>query len=335
MVPLEVPRPRPGALRDERLEPEPLDDSVHRHAERRDFLLYPPSESNTPIPYGSNGHRFVPSIRLELMRDGLEDYEYLYAVAGGAPQAGVSNAADPLADRIIGGLTAYNRNGEYFYELRRQIGLYLGGETAVFPAALPPAQHPRAEGPPASFYVNFQDPAGQPLDDPLVVDGKTYMKIGWQPYSTALGYGWYGDFTQAFYAYVPSGPNPLQRSILYDDYRADQDVRVRPAERHVRRDGLGRVAGPDVPAQQGRDRGDAVRQRRGLQPFLVRTFAVTVTDHKLTLEMGGDGEYTMLNYLDIASPTSTATGCPTTTRRCTRASARTWRMRGWTPTTTA
>ena len=32
-------------------------------------MLYPPSENNSDIPYGANGHRFVPSIRLEMMRD--------------------------------------------------------------------------------------------------------------------------------------------------------------------------------------------------------------------------------------------------------------------------
>ncbi len=43
-----------------------------------DFMLYPPNKDNTPIAYGATNHRFVSSIRFELMRDSLEDYEYLY-----------------------------------------------------------------------------------------------------------------------------------------------------------------------------------------------------------------------------------------------------------------
>ena len=274
------------------------------------FLLYPPSESATPIPYGSNGHRFVPSIRLALLRDGLEDYEYLFALAGGAPQPGVSNAADPLADLIVGGVTAYNRDGDYYQELRRQIGLYVGGETAEFPTALPPSQHPRAQGEPANYYINFQDPAGPPLNDPLIVDGKTYLKIGWQPYSAALGYGWYGDFSQAVAAWVPSGPNPLQSSILYDDFgriktfefdlpNGSYDVTVSvgwPARTYPRN----KVVIEGVTLVDG----------EASSPFLVRTLPVAVRDHKLTLEMGIDLEYTMLNYLDVVVLDTDGDGMP-------------------------
>jgi hypothetical protein len=264
------------------------------------FLLYPPSESATPIPYGSNGHRFVPSIRLALLRDGLEDYEYLFALAGGAPQAGAFNPADPLADLVVGGVTAYCRDGDYLAELRRQIGLYLGGESAEFPSAVPPSGHPRAQGPPRSFYINFQDPAGQPLDDPLVVDGKTYLKIGWSLYDAALGYGWYGDLTQARYAWVPAGPNPLQRSVLYDDFG-----RIKTFEFDLP-NGLYQVtvsvgwAGRTDLHNKVVIEGTPFVDDEASSPYLVRTLTVSVADHKLTLEMGIDGEYTMLNYLDIA-----------------------------------
>jgi len=40
------------------------------------FMLYPPSETNGEIGYGSKNHKFVSSIRFEILRDGLEDYEY-------------------------------------------------------------------------------------------------------------------------------------------------------------------------------------------------------------------------------------------------------------------
>ncbi|HRW09920.1 MAG TPA: DUF4091 domain-containing protein, partial [Caldilineaceae bacterium] len=184
------------------------------------FMLYPPARNNQPISYGSNGHRFVPAIRFELMRDSLEEYEYLYLLAGGQPAVDVANAADPLADKIISGLTSYNRDDDFLYNLRRLIGLKLGGEISEIPDIQPPSSHPRADGPPGDYYLNFQDPAGEPSADPLVVDGKEYLKIGWNEYAAdpSLGYGWYGDMAHVMYQYLGSGPNVLQRSVIYDDW---------------------------------------------------------------------------------------------------------------------
>jgi hypothetical protein len=155
------------------------------------FLMYPPSEVNTNITYGSNGHRFVPSIRLEMIRDGLEDYEYFYLLSGGQPQPGVVNAADAQVDKVITMPTSYTRDSEFMYNLRRLIGLKLGGEIATIPEIAPASVHSRSNGAPGNYYINFQDPSGQPTDNPLTVNGRTYMKIGSNLYSPSLGYGWY------------------------------------------------------------------------------------------------------------------------------------------------
>ncbi len=56
------------------------------------------------------------------------------------------------------------------------------------------------------------------MTNPLVVNGHTYTKIGWTPYDQELGYGWYGDMAHVMYRYLTSGPNELQKSILYDDH---------------------------------------------------------------------------------------------------------------------
>jgi hypothetical protein len=267
------------------------------------FMLYPPSEANEAIPYGANGHRFVPSIRFELMRDSLEDYEYLYLLAGGRPEVGQSNAADAQVDKIITGLTSYTRNSEFMYNLRRLIGLKLGGEIAAIPDIAPPPTHPRAEGPPGNYYINFQDPAGDPAADPLVVDGKTYLKMGAADYDAIDGYGWYSSpdahwMTQ----WLSSGPNVLQRSILYSDWgrpatfefdlpNGEYDVTLsvgwqgRTYSHHqVVIEGVSFVADEATTPQT---------------PYLVRTKTVYVADNKLTLAMGLFDEYTMLNYLDV------------------------------------
>jgi hypothetical protein len=268
------------------------------------FMLYPPSKTNEDIPYGSNNHRFVPSIRFELMRDSLEDYEYLYVLTGGRPEVDQANDADPHVDKIISGLTSYTRDGEFMYNLRRLIGLKNGGEIPTIPNIQPPAGHPRAEGEPSDYYINFQDPQGGPSADPLIVNGNTYMKIGWNEYEadTSLGYGWYGDMAHVMTQYLDSGPNVLQRSILYDDW------------------GRQKVFEFDLPngtysvtvsvGWEGRTYSHHKIDIEGLSfvddeattpasPYIVRTKPVTITDNKLTMAMGIFDEYTMLNYLDI------------------------------------
>lgn len=267
------------------------------------FMLYPPSITNANIPYGSNNHRLVPSIRLELMRDSLEDYEYLYTLNGGQPVAGQANVADAQVNKIITGLTSYTRDSEFMYNLRRLIGLKNGGEIASIPDIQPAPAHPRAAGQPGNYYINFQDPAGQPSANPLVVNGKTYMKIGPSNYSSVDGFGWYSPPDANWMtAWLSSGPNVLQRSILYSDWG-------RPATWEF-----------DLPngeynvtlsvGWQGRTYAHQKVDIEGVSfvndeattpavPYLVRTKLVSIADHKLTLSMGIFDEYTMLNYLDI------------------------------------
>ena len=263
------------------------------------FMLYPPSKNNDAIAYGSNGHRFVPSVRFELMRDSLEDYEYLYVLAGGRPEVDTPNAADAQADKIISGLTSYNRDSEFMYNLRRVIGLKNGGEIAAIPDLTPAAGHPRTEGSPGNYYINFQDPDGEPSADPLMADGKEYMKIGWTPYDKTLGYGWYGDMAHVEYQYLSDGPDELRKSVIYDDWGREKTfefdlpngiynvtVSVGWQGKTYKRNKIA-IEGVDFVNDEATD------------PYIVRTKPVTISDNKLTMEMGIFDEYTMLNYLDI------------------------------------
>lgn len=302
------------------------------------FMLYPPSEANTAIPYGSNGHRFVPSIRFELMRDSLEDYEYLYFLSGGQPAVDQTNTADAQVNKIIAGLTSYTRADEFLYNLRRLIGLKNGGEIATIPDIQPPPTHPRAVGAPGNYYLNFQDPAGQPTANPLIVNGHTYFKIGGNDYAadTSLGYGWYAPpDVHWLTTYLSSGPNVLQRSILYSDWG-------RPATFEF-----------DLPngeydvtlsvGWQGRTYSHQKVDIEGVSfvndeattpasPYLVRTKRIYIGDHKLSLAMGIFDEYTMLNYLDIEAayvPPSSVTDLRVTAAII--ASSTLTATLGWTP----
>lgn len=280
------------------------------------FMLYPPSRDNTPISYGVNNHRFVPSIRFELMRDSLENYEYLYVLNGNQqPQVGQANEADTQADKMISGLTSYTRDSEFLYNLRRVIGQKNGGEITEIPDIQPPTKHPRADGEPGDYYINFQDPAGEPTADPLEVDGHTYMKIGWNEYDQGLGYGWFGDMAHVKYQYLSDGPNELQKSIVYDDWGRQKtfefdlpngtyDVTVSVgwqgktySHHQIEIEGVAFVADEETTPTT---------------PYLVRTKEVVIKDNKLTMAMGIFDEYTMLNYLDVeaqagASPTAEPT----------------------------
>ncbi|HDQ71344.1 MAG TPA: PKD domain-containing protein [Chloroflexi bacterium] len=242
-----------------------------------------------------------------MLRDGLEDYEYLYVLAGGQPQVDASNDADAQAAKIITGLTSYTRDDDFIYNLRRLIGLKNGGEIADIPDVSPPATHPRAEGPPGNYYVNFQDPAGEPSADPLIVDGREYLKIGWADYDNDAGYGWYSSpdahwMTQ----YLSSAPNLLQASILYSDWgrpatfefdlpNGDYDVTVSVGWQ-----------GRSYAHNYVEIEGAVFVDDEAADPYLVRTERVTVRDRKLTMAMGIFNEYTMLNYLDIEAAPPTA-----------------------------
>jgi hypothetical protein len=72
----------------------------------------------------------VTSIRWELLREGMEDYEYLWLVNGGDPEIGVANDADALTDGLIGSRTAFSRVPTDIYETRALLAAQLTGPSA-------------------------------------------------------------------------------------------------------------------------------------------------------------------------------------------------------------
>lgn len=250
------------------------------------------------------------TIRAELLREAFEDYEYFKLANGGRrPEPFVLNAADSLVAPVASFLTGYDRDPANLHWLRVQLGRQIAGQGVSTP--LLPRNEPRSFG---SHYLNFQDPASFPMDDPLVLDDRTWTKIGWQSYDPASAVGWFAsDIGSLRYGWAASGENDLERSYVYDDYErqvtfvfglADgvYDVEV----------GVGRPGGdsePLVTVNGTNFFGDRLANLpEALFGNAVVTQRLAVVNGSLILEAGRQigGGFTFLNFLAITgvSPAS-------------------------------
>jgi hypothetical protein len=95
------------------------------------FFFYPPRKDNGQLTTcGANGQRLVPSLRWENLRDGMEDYEYLWLLAGGKPQIDVTNPADAYVAQIVQSRTLFSHVPTDLAATRAAMGNRLGGPTA-------------------------------------------------------------------------------------------------------------------------------------------------------------------------------------------------------------
>lgn len=259
------------------------------------FLLYPPQ-----------GGQPVTSIRWELMREGVEDFEYLRLAADGKVPAtpDVAAGCDASVDSAVSSLTSFTRDASALKHLRDELGYYLEGARSGCPLldSKAPGAHPRAE-----YYLNFQDPAGEPSADPLVVDGKTWTKIGWDAYDAGKGYGWagpyIGDPVIMKYLYLADAPvDELQRSVIYNDYgRTDTfnwDIEGGLYTVTVSIGWAGKGYDGQRVIVEGQPLFDSV-STTAAESNLVKAIDVTIADGNLTLEVGQMDLYTMLNWVSV------------------------------------
>ena len=259
------------------------------------FLLYPPV-----------GGELVTSIRWENLREGAEDHEYLRLAAGGVlpPTADVPAGCDVTAQSAAASTTSFTRDAAAFLHLRDELGYYLEGKRDGCPVldSAPPGAHPRAE-----YRLNFQDPAGPPADEPLVVDGQEWAKIGWEAYDVKKGYGWsgpyIGDASIMLYQYLPDAPvDELRKSIIYNDYgRTDTfnwDIENGKYQVTVSVGWHDKTYSKHRIHVEGKPLLDSV-ETTPETPYLEASITVDVTDGNITLEAGQQDEYTMLNWMSI------------------------------------
>jgi len=259
------------------------------------FLLYPPQNGD-----------LVSSIRWELLREGVEDFEYLKLAAGGTipPTPGGGVGCDASVESAVSSTTSFTHDTAALQHLRDELGAFLGGERDGCPVldSQSTGSHPRG-----TYAINFQDPAGEPGASPLVVDGVEWTKIGWDPYDADRGYGWagpnIGDPSIMLTQYLSDAPvDELQRSIIYDDYgRTDTfnwDIENGSYVVTVSIGFYDRTYSKNRVVVEGQLLYDDV-ETNPAQPYRVESVPVDVTDGNVTLEVGQTDEYTMLNWVKI------------------------------------
>lgn len=252
-----------------------------------------------------------PTVRGVLFREGFEDYEYLYLANGGAhpPYAG-ETAVDAVASSVASSLTSWTKDPDALAALRHELGLYIEGSRDTLPTlSVDDDTRPRA-----AYFINFQDPGGQPSAEPLTVDGETWLKIGWQPWDDELGYGWYGEnigtgIVQYGFDDV-NGFSDVQKSYVYDDYGRDNLFEFAvPSGTWEVAYGVGRPSRgyPGDPhnltIEGEKVVDDAVTTEA--DPVIEGVVTVEVNDGKLSVEAGGrsastgDFAYTFLAWISL------------------------------------
>jgi hypothetical protein len=261
-----------------------------------------------------DGGRFFdgprPTVRAALFREGHEDYEYLWlANERQQPVVDVEEPVDATVRSIASSMKSWNHDPDQLMVLRHELGRFLEGSRATLPVIEDSDGRPVGE-----YYINFQDPQGSPTAEPLVVDGKTYLKVGWTAYDADLGYGWYGenidDPSIALFGYDDvAGASETQRSYIYDDYGRPNlfefDLAAGTYDVTI---GVGRPSQGSSDPHNVTVEGTVIvddEPTTDAAPTIVRTTTVELTDGSLSIEFGGRSEatgdfaYTFIGFVDI------------------------------------
>jgi len=259
------------------------------------FLLYPPK-----------GGKLVSSIRWELLREGEEDFEYLLLANKGINPATPDEAGgcDASVASAVSSTTSYTRDTSALQHLRDELGAMLEKKRDGCPTLSSKSPSGRKRG---AYYINFQDPTGEPKANPLNVDGHEWMKVGWSAYDAKTGLGWagpnIGKTDIMLYQYLSGAPvNELQKSVIYDDYgRTDTfnfDIENGKYAVTVSIGWSGKTYSKQRVVVEGKVLYDNAETTPAAS-YKVQTIEVDVADGNVTLEAGQTDEYTMLNWMSI------------------------------------
>ena len=157
-----------------------------------------------------------PKIGAEIFRDAMEDYEYMFLANGKRhPMPNVLESADPVVNAVGFSFTAWSRDHAQFAAIRHELGRYIDGSRSTI--AVPPAAAPVTD----PLFINFQDPDSSSTPGDLIVGNNTYIKVGWDAFDRAKGYGWSGDGIgqgRLFYEERSGGANLLENLYIYNNF---------------------------------------------------------------------------------------------------------------------
>ncbi|MBN1609529.1 MAG: DUF4091 domain-containing protein [Polyangiaceae bacterium] len=92
------------------------------------FMFYPPKDDTIAFDAcDAQSNRLVPSIRWELLREGMEDYAYLALLNGGRPAIGTHDTADAFVDDLVQSRTRFSRVPTDVYATRAKIAVAITG----------------------------------------------------------------------------------------------------------------------------------------------------------------------------------------------------------------
>ncbi len=167
--------------------------------------------------------------------------------------------------------------------------------------------------PRGEYYINFQPCCAPAIPSgPLVFAGHTWIQIGWNPWSDALGYGWRGPnqgnpgILLSHYDVDHPGYNVLETSYIWDDFGRENLFEFDLENgRYLVTVGVGRggVGNPDP--HNAMVEGIRVVDQQVLSDITEASTEVELTDGRLSLVIGGrsdatgDWAYTFLAYMTI------------------------------------
>eukprot|EP01104_Vermistella_antarctica_P006239 TRINITY_DN16962_c0_g1_i1.p1 TRINITY_DN16962_c0_g1~~TRINITY_DN16962_c0_g1_i1.p1 ORF type:complete len:955 (+),score=183.66 TRINITY_DN16962_c0_g1_i1:126-2867(+) len=173
----------------------------------------------------------VPTITAELFREAFEDYEYFYKANKKMNPAPYEHyAVDVTVSALAQSATSWAQDHGRYIATKKELGRYIEGKTKTLPYAKLIVEGGEDFDDFEPIYMNFQGAPGldnhgggetRPDDSPLVVDGKTWTKVGWVEYSDSLGHGWTSVIDGTSYVkydyWLYASYSELEKSVLYDN----------------------------------------------------------------------------------------------------------------------
>eukprot|EP00026_Physarum_polycephalum_P000452 Phypoly_transcript_00453.p2 GENE.Phypoly_transcript_00453~~Phypoly_transcript_00453.p2 ORF type:complete len:706 (+),score=95.46 Phypoly_transcript_00453:2560-4677(+) len=162
-------------------------------------------------------------ISASLLREGFEDYEYLFKANGNkAARVNVKETSDDTAMSIGYAVGIWERDPTTIHTLRHELGRKIEGTRADFPYTVKTPTRTFS-----NYYIDFQDTSAGPVAD-FNFGGHTWKAIGWEPYNITKGYGWNSQVMGVPNTIQTGNPilrcidagsgNVVQSTICYDDY---------------------------------------------------------------------------------------------------------------------